>query len=78
MSCMIVRINEAGGRVTRTLLQGFYGTTKAAEEALEKALAEYKEHGRDELIGGWWARDAEGREYKFHIRERAGRDQRRN
>ena len=63
MSCMIVRINEAGGRVTRTLLQGFYGTTKAAEEALEKALAEYKEHGPS----GTW-----------RVGVRAGRDQRRN
>ena len=46
--------------MTRTLLQGFYGTTKAAEEALEKALAEYKRARPDDVIGGWWARDAEG------------------
>lgn len=66
MALFIVRVSESGDRMTRTRLPGDYGDGQKAMEALEKLLAAYDSHGRDDQRG-YWARDKEGREFRFEI-----------
>lgn len=68
MALFIVRIFEkSDGGVTRTVLPERYGDGQQAMAALEKNLKEYPHHGRNDEQGLWWARTAEGVQYRFVI-----------
>jgi hypothetical protein len=67
MTLFIVRITENGDRTTRTRLPGYYGDGQQAVQAMEKVLATYPHHGRNDEHGYWWARDDQNRQFKFEI-----------
>jgi hypothetical protein len=67
MSLFIVRISETADGLTRTRLPGDYGDGHAAQKAMETVLTGYTSHGRNGEHGYWWARDHDGRQFKFEI-----------
>ena len=67
MSLIIVRIKEKPDGVTRTTLPERYGDGQQALMCIEKILASYKSHGRNDEHGYWWARDSQGEEFRFVI-----------
>jgi hypothetical protein len=67
MSLLIVRISETADQVTRTRLPGDYRDERAARKAMQTVLTGYTIHGRNDEHDYWWARDHEGREFKFEI-----------
>ena len=67
MSLFIVRMRETADGTTRTRLPGEYTDAHAATRGVEMMLAGYQSHGRNDEHGYWWARDHEGREFKFVI-----------
>jgi hypothetical protein len=68
MALIIVRIfDKPDGGVTRTMLPEQYGDGQQAMASLEKILNEYPHHGRNDEQAWWWARTADGVQYRFVI-----------
>jgi hypothetical protein len=67
MSLIIVRIKEKADGVKRTMLPQRYGDGQQAIQGMKKVLSGYKNSGRNDEHGYWWARDDQGEEFKFVI-----------
>ena len=67
MSRFIVRISEIADDIVKFVLPGYYGDDQQATEGMKQVLAEYPNHGRNEELGYWWARDESGSQFKFVI-----------
>jgi hypothetical protein len=53
--------------MARARLPGDYDNWSDAIKAIEKIVAEYPSHGRNDERGDWWARDNAGQRFQFVI-----------